>query len=195
MSLSTTSSFTDSASRQRGAAYVEALLVLLVLPLLWYGARELGDQGLAALQANSQARRCAWAHALSACSRIPEECSAPERSQSEPPEKLGAIGDSASTSAGPATGAEVASSDSQAPTSSALQEAANKVWGARATFTVERESSYLSRLSHDKWHVASRQTLPCAIFNAEEEQKNADSVGTAVFDAERPPDPPPEETP
>ncbi len=58
----------------RGAAFVEAILVLAILAVLWLGVRSLTKLGLARLDVSARARHCAWKTARSGCEILPPEC-------------------------------------------------------------------------------------------------------------------------
>lgn len=60
--------------RQKGAAMVEAVIVLPVLLLTWAGVSFMRERFLGRQQALLAARRCAWAHAVSGCGQPPQGC-------------------------------------------------------------------------------------------------------------------------
>lgn len=63
-----------SAHRQRGAATLEAIMVMTLMILLWAGISHLGSVYTLSISAKSQARGCAWRVSASSCEKIPDEC-------------------------------------------------------------------------------------------------------------------------
>ena len=60
----------------RGAASVEAVVVLPVLIILFTSVFYVRNQVLARQSAESKARTCAWAYSMNNCSTVPPGCSA-----------------------------------------------------------------------------------------------------------------------
>jgi len=60
----------------RGAASVEAVIVLPVLIILFVSVFYVRNQVLARQAAERQARTCAWAYSMNNCSAVPPGCSA-----------------------------------------------------------------------------------------------------------------------
>ena len=66
--------FVLDTSRQRGAAYLEALLVVTFCSVVWAAVVSTGRLHVARQQARSQARSCAWSVAVAGCQEIPAQC-------------------------------------------------------------------------------------------------------------------------
>ena len=87
-----------ATSRRRGAAYVEALLVIGFCSVVWAAIVGTGRLQLARQQARAQARSCAWAMAISGCREVPAQCAGPDVTRRAPNPRLqegaslGAIG-------------------------------------------------------------------------------------------------------
>jgi hypothetical protein len=60
--------------RQRGAATVEAVIMLPVFVFMLLAVQHEARLYVTALRATSTARRCAFGHAMSGCVRVPEGC-------------------------------------------------------------------------------------------------------------------------
>jgi hypothetical protein len=77
-------------SRRRGAALVEAAILLPFLAIVFAGAVYIGRRELAKQEALLTARSCAWRYAHGACTELPPGC--PEelfqRNQSDEPDPL-----------------------------------------------------------------------------------------------------------
>jgi len=65
-----------AAGAARGAAMVEAVVVLPVLIILFVSVFYVRNQVLASQAAASEARTCAWAYSMNNCSTVPPGCDA-----------------------------------------------------------------------------------------------------------------------
>ena len=77
--------------RRRGAAMIEAVIVLPILLLTWAGVSFMRERFLGRQQALLAARRCAWAHAVSGCGQPPEGCTSEAQLAAEPAQGSAAI--------------------------------------------------------------------------------------------------------
>ncbi len=86
----------QSRSRNRGVASLEALFGMTVLIVLWAGVKFVGQAYVLSLQAQRDARYCAWQIAAQGCKDVPAACESQEEEGDTPGgEDLAQAGDGA----------------------------------------------------------------------------------------------------
>ena len=72
--------------RRRGAALLEAVIVVPVLGMLLVAVPVVFERYARTQQASLEARRCAWGYARSGCTQVPEGCGLPATAEAPPAE-------------------------------------------------------------------------------------------------------------
>lgn len=62
------------ARRRRGAAFIEAILMMSVFLIVWAGVAFMGHLQGTTMDTRAEARSCAWRIATSGCESIPPDC-------------------------------------------------------------------------------------------------------------------------
>lgn len=150
--LAPSSSTRSSSGARRGAASIEALLVITMFTLLWVGVRHLGRLSLLEQQALSQARSCAFLIATSGCQNVPTECAA-ETQNTAPSQEAEDLRDAAKSGTDESEDAEPI----QETLSSHVDDGFFKRTSAKAGAKVQRPL----QLGQEWVHVKQEFSLPC----------------------------------
>lgn len=124
---------------RRGAAMVEAVILLPVLAVILFGILFVQEHASATQSARGKARRCAWQHAVGGCGEIPEGCGDTDHQETQRTTPPADAMDAASAQDPDAAVEAVAAETSMLVDVPLIGDAIDGLFGTATSFTVSRD--------------------------------------------------------